>query len=216
MSKKLTISLLLCTLLAGCQLFETNPDESYSMTESSSTSIASESQSTTSSATTETAKSETTVSTLLNEMAEQSPYPVATLPIDVPVDELNQAIESYYTENYSEEEKVANTSPISKETLRELQTYFNKNEQTKTLNIHVEQVTMTLSQQQVYITRLVVPYPLEEANDKLADSEIILTNEALAYLGNRLVYVTYYNPKTKQLTPVNLSNSQHPLYYNGD
>lgn len=212
MSKKLTLSLLLCTLLAGCQLFETEKSAPSTISESEPTTISSESTPETE----KTAPSAPRIMTLLNEQVGDSPYPIATLPPDVPADELNQAIEQYYNDNYSEEDKAANTTPVAKNVLRDLQTAFKKNEQTKKLNIHVEQITMTLNQQDIYVTRIVVPFSHEQANQQLAESEIILTNEALAYLGNRLVYVTYYDSHTKQLTPVNLSNNQYPLYYNGD
>lgn len=128
--------------------------------------------------------------------------------------DLHQAMNDYFLQELSEAEKAANTHPIPEEDLATLERSLASNDVLAPLQVQVDQVTIPLGGQTNYVTRLVVPMPYEKAERTLADHDILLLNEALALVGDRLTLLAHWDPQGNSLTPMHLANSSHAIFYN--
>ena len=148
----------------------------------------------------------------LNEsIPEDASYKKTVLPAEMDGNELNKKINEFYQANYSAEEKAA-----SQQELADLQNYLDQSGNVSGLETKVDQIAVKLGGQTSYVVRLVVPMTRQEANSRVKDSDIELMNQALSYVGNRLVLVAYYDQAKQAVIPVSLSNSSRPalFYYN--
>lgn len=171
------------------------------------------SESTMQETTIETTAEETTVASLFNEeVLNNRDYPLADVPTDLLNVDIYTAINTYYVENYSDEEKVANQTALTDEELTNLATVLNDKETLKGLELTVDQVSMTLADQKVYIPRIIVPVTYENAQRIAADNDINILTEALTEIGNRLIMIAYYNPQNDQLLVYHLTNWTKPLF----
>lgn len=145
---------------------------------------------------------------------ENSPYPMAQLDEGISISELQQAMSTYYHENYSEEDKKINQSEIIPRELERLQKSFKEDERFKELNILVEPIIINIDNNELHVARVTVPMTFKEAESKLANNDIAILNETLSNIGDRLVMIGYYDKNTEILTPMHLTNSLKPLFYN--
>ena len=143
-----------------------------------------------------------------------SPFPVASLDAGISISALKEAMDNYYLENYTEEEKKKSTTPIKSTDLKSLQNTLKSNKQLKKLKAQVEPVEIEIADQTVYVARIIIPFTFHEAEKLQANNDILILNEALAHLGNHLVMVTYFDKVNQTLTPMHLTNSLKPLFYN--
>lgn len=143
-----------------------------------------------------------------------SPYPVASLDAGVSISELRKAMDQYYQEVYTQEEKEISQSKINTADLNRLQKSFDSNDSLKDLKAKVEPVEIQVAEQTVYVARIVIPFTYQEAEKIKANNDILVLNEALAQLGNHLIMIAYYDDQNKTLTPMHLTNSLNPLFYN--
>ena len=153
----------------------------------------------------------------LNEsIPEDASYKKTVLPAEMDGNELNKKINEFYQANYSEEEKAASQQALSQQELADLQNYLDQAGNVSGLETKVDQIAVKLGNQTSYVVRLVVPMTRQEANSRVKDSDIELMNQALSYVGNRLVLVAYYDQAKQAVVPVSLSNSSRPalFYYN--
>ena len=148
------------------------------------------------------------------EIPENSPYPIAQLDEGVSISELRQAYTQYYKENYQGKDKEINLDEIVPRELERLQRSFDEDDRFKALDISVEQVTMTIDTDQVHVARVIVPMTYKEAESELKNNDIAILNETLSNIGDRLVMIAYYDESTNTLTPMHLTNSLKPLFYN--
>ncbi|MBF6978455.1 hypothetical protein IU403_04755 [Aerococcaceae bacterium zg-BR22] len=142
----------------------------------------------------------------------ESDYPTATVPPRLAGMDIYNAINKYYQEHYSQDEKTANQSEISADELQSLQEVLNNHSQLSNLNISVDQVTMTLDGQNVYIPRIIVPMTYAAAQQTLPDNDLTILSESMTQLGNRLIMIAYYDEADKTLTVYHLTNWTNPLF----
>ncbi|UPQ86301.1 hypothetical protein M0R79_02675 [Ignavigranum ruoffiae] len=143
-----------------------------------------------------------------------SPYPVASLDAGISISELRKAMDQYYQEVYTEEEKKMSQTKIDRQDIKRLQDSFKNNDSLKALKANVESVEMQVAGETVYVARIVLPFTYQEAEKTKANNDILVLNEALAQLGNHLIMIAYYDQSNKTLTPMHLTNSLNPLFYN--
>lgn len=142
----------------------------------------------------------------------QDRYPHTMLPNDIPIADLRTAIDEYYAAALTEEDKALNFEKVDPETLETLQTYFSENEIFSQLDITVDQVEMTLDGQTNFIARIVIDMPYDDAEQLIEDNDILVLNESMAQLENRLVLVAYHDEEAEELLPYHLTNSTHSLF----
>lgn len=142
----------------------------------------------------------------------ESPYPASSLDSAINTSELQQAIADYYQDVLPKDEQLANHEPIAAEKIAELEKDLRASNILAPLEIHLDQVTMELNQKTNYILRIVVKHSYSEAQELLEDNDILVINEVLAQLGNRLVLLSYYDSETEILTPYHLNNRAASLF----
>lgn len=181
-----------------------NPDESAAMTEAEqalleeSRSLAMEKQE----------------GSLFNEtVVGDSVYPASTIPDNILADELMQGINDYYRETFSETDKSAGTPRVPDLVLQSIEDIINKEEDLSSLTIAVDQISMQLDDQTIYVPRVIVPMSYSEAEAIASDNDTRLFNHALTEVGNRLVMIAYYDSESDTLTPMHLMNLTNSLFY---
>lgn len=142
----------------------------------------------------------------------QDRYPNTMLPDNIPINDLREAIDEYYVAALPDETKALNFEKVSPESLEQLQNYFSGNEVFSPLDITVDQIEMTLGGQTNYVARIVINMTYDEAEQLMEDNDILVLNEAMAQLENRLVLVTYYDKEANTLLPYHLTNSNYSLF----
>lgn len=142
----------------------------------------------------------------------QDRYPNTMLPDNIPIEDLRVAIDEYYVTALPEDIKELNFERVSPESLEQLQSYFSENEVFTPLDITVDQIEMTLGGQVNYIARIVINMTYEEAEQLMEDNDILVLNEAMAQLENRLVLVAYHDKEDNTLLPYHLTNSNYSLF----
>lgn len=207
--KKLTLAVSLLLALTACQQSQEAQQVKEPTTETSSTQ-SEVSSSTDNTSSDNTPHSESTF--LMEEIVGNSDYTTLTIPADIPQD-LNQGIEDYYTNNLSQEEKEVNFKEIEKKSLENIQKFIQLDDDLAKLDVKIDQVSLKINGDTLYVPRLIVPVTYNEAEKKAKDNDTRLINHALTELGNHLVLVAYYNPQDKSLTPMHLVNSKHSLFY---
>lgn len=146
----------------------------------------------------------------------QDRYPETSLPDSIPISELRIAIDEFYETVLSEEDKQLNYEKVDGETLQTLQQTFTNNEIYEPLNITVDQVEIELGGQVNYVARVVIGMNYEEAEALVNENDILVLNEALAQLENRIVLVTYYDEANNTLLPYHLTNTTNSLFSLGE
>lgn len=111
-----------------------------------------------------------------------------------------------------EDEKEMNYEKIDPETIETLQETFSENEVYEPLDITVDQISLELGGETNYIARIVVGMPYEEAEDLIEEHDILVLNEALSQLENRLVLLAHYDGEVDTLTPYHLNNSTTSIF----
>ena len=147
------------------------------------------------------------------EIIGQSDYPVSSRPADIVAAELMAAIEDYYANNFSEDEKFSNTPQITDAAITNITDLINSNESLAELNVAVDQVALELNGQTVFVPRIIVPMPYSESIRLVAENDVALFNSAITEVGNRLIMIAYYDTATTTLTPMHLMNLSHSLFY---
>lgn len=145
---------------------------------------------------------------------ENSQFPKASLDADISLTELKIAMDDYYQTKYSEEEKRLAKQNIPSKDLESLQKSFEENDSLKKLKATVEPVEIEIAGENLKVARIIIPFTYKEAKRIKDNNDILILNEALAQLGNHLIMVAYYNEKDQILTPMHLTNSLNPLFYN--
>lgn len=146
------------------------------------------------------------------EVPADSKYGHSNVPEQLVGKDLYSAIDAYYTESYSNDEKQANQTAVSEEDLQSLENILKSIEGLESVDFTVDQVTMTLDNQTVYVPRIIFPMSYENADRILKENDLKVLTEAMTQLGNRLVMVAYYQPETKTLTVYHLTNWTNPLF----
>lgn len=139
-------------------------------------------------------------------------YPASSLDMDLDTASLLQAVDDYYTQEYSPEEKAINQEPIDSQDLNLVKKVLENNEIIQDLDAKIDQVEMTLAGETAYVARIVVPYSYAQAQSIVDRNDYILMNESLAQLGNRLVMIAYYDQDNNTLVPYHLTNRTKPLF----
>lgn len=207
--KKILLLTLLFTL-SGCSYFTSEPESvttpnQETQTESQSEEVAQEA--------TESTPANNTFDNVFNEtVIGQDRYPATTLPDSIPISDLRVAIDEFYTEAMPEDEKEMNYEKIDPETIETLQETFSENEVYEPLDITVDQISLELGGETNYIARIVVGMPYEEAEDLIEEHDILVLNEALSQLENRLVLLAHYDGEADTLTPYHLNNSTTSIF----
>lgn len=209
--KKYILSLLSLVLLSGCQLFTEDEPVELESTEASSALVETETERVT--VIEEDEDTKTTQSLFNEEIVGQSDYPTSTVPDNIDVAELMPAVEEYYATNFSEEEQFANSPQVTDGAITNISDLIANNEALAQLDVTVDQITMQLNGQTVYVPRIVVPMPYSESAQLVPENDVALFNSAITEVGNRLVMIAYYNPATGHLTPMHLMNLSHSLFY---
>lgn len=212
MKKILFIPLLL--LLGGCSYFTNEPESLTASNETVESEVVSESVS--SEIVEESSESFPDNDTFENVFDEsvigEDRYPSTTLPDSIPISELRIAIDDFYSQVLPEEEKEVNYERIDGETLNSLQKTFDDNEVYAPLEITVDQIALELGEKTNYIARIVIGMPYEDAEALQENNDILVLNEALSHLHNRIVLVAYYDEDTDTLTPYHLNNSTTSIF----
>ncbi|XJS10401.1 hypothetical protein ACF3NG_09725 [Aerococcaceae bacterium WGS1372] len=217
--KKIIITLAVF-LLSGCSYFTQEP-ESLTADLANEQSEASEATSTQDEISEQEANQKDEASSVDNDSFDnvfdefvigQDRYPNTMLPNNIPISELRTAINEYYTVALSQEDKELNFEKVEPETLESLQNHFSDNEVFSPLDITVDQIEITLDGQANYVARIVIDMTYEEAEEIVEDNDILVLNESMAQLDNRLVLVAYHDKETNTLLPYHLTNSTNSLF----
>ena len=209
--KKYILSILSLVLLSGCQFITDDEVAEVNSDEASSTLVETETERVTVIEENEVISDN---DSLFNEeIIGQSDYPVSSRPADIVAAELMAAIEDYYANNFSEDEKFANTPQITDAAITNITDLINSNEGLAELDVTVDQVALELNGQTVYVPRIIVPMPYSESIRLVAENDVALFNSAITEVGNRLVMIAYYDTATATLTPMHLMNLSHSLFY---
>lgn len=143
-------------------------------------------------------------------------YPNTMLPDSIPIEDLRTAVNEYYQTAIPEEEKTNYDEPIESSLLDNLQETLDENDIFEPLDASIDQATIELEGIPIYIARVVVNMSYEEAEDLKSNQDILLLNEALAQVGNRIVMVCYYDEETDTLLPYHLNTPTHSLFSLGN
>lgn len=201
-------------MLSGCSYFTGEPD-SLTADQSAASSATTESTSVEEEVaeSTESFPDNDTFNNVFNETAiGQDRYPETSLPDTIPISELRIAINEFYETVLTEDEKELNYDKVDGETLQILQQTFSNNEVYKPLEITVDQIEMELGGKTNYIARIVIGMTHEEAEAIIDENDILVLNEALAHLDNRIVLVAYYDEEAGTLLPYHLNNTTNSLF----
>ncbi len=119
------------------------------------------------------------------------------LPAEMDSNELNKKINEFYQANYSaEERRLLANKHLQPAKLADLQKLADQAGNVSGLETRSIKSRLGLGDNQTsYVVRLVVPMTRQEANSRVKDSDIELMNQALSYVGNRLVLVAYDQAK---------------------
>ncbi|MGO4929193.1 lipoprotein [Fundicoccus sp. Sow4_D5] len=209
--KKYILSLLSLVLLTGCQLFTEDAQTDSDSVETSSALVETETERVT--VIEEDEETNAVNSLFKEEIIGQSDYPVSTSPDNIDPAQLLVAVEEYYLTNFSEEEQFANTPQVTDGALTNITDTIHSNEALAQLDVSVDQISMQLNGQTLYIPRIIVPMPYSESAQLVVENDVALFNSAITEVGNRLVMIAYYNPATDILTPMHVMNLSHSLFY---
>lgn len=158
-------------------------------------------------------EAETTVDSLFNEsIINDRDFPQANVPENLLNVDIYTAINEYYIANYSEEEKTANQTALTDVELDNLAEVLNQKDALSGLELTVDQVTMNLDDEKVYIPRVIVPVTYENAQRIAEDHDINILSDVMTEIGNRLIMIAYYNPQEKELYVYHLTNWTKPLF----
>lgn len=158
-------------------------------------------------------EAETTVDSLFNEsIINDRDFPQANVPENLLNVDIYTAINEYYIANYSEEEKTANQTALTDVELDNLAEVLNQKDALSGLELTVDQVTMNLDDEKVYIPRVIVPVTYENAQRIAEDNDINILSDVMTEIGNRLIMIAYYNPQEKELYVYHLTNWTKPLF----
>ncbi|MBG9987100.1 hypothetical protein HZY91_09490 [Facklamia sp. DSM 111018] len=141
----------------------------------------------------------------------ESSYPNLALPEDAPED-LNQAINDYYTDKLSPKEQQASQTEISQDSLNKVLEYINSDDDLAELEVEVDLTQLTIDDQKLIVPRLIIPMDYSSAEKLAKNNDSRIINHALTELGNRLLLVAYQTPDD-HLVPIHLVNAKHSLYY---
>ncbi|WP_124058309.1 hypothetical protein [Vaginisenegalia massiliensis] len=144
----------------------------------------------------------------------QSEYGLSSTPASLSLADIQAALDQYYTDKFSPEEKKNSQTPLDQQILADLQTSLDQDAALSGLGAKVDQIEMKLGQDNIYVPRIVVPSTYRQANQIDQDNDIHLMNAVLTEVGNRLVLLCYYNEDNKQVIPYNLSSGSTPLFFN--
>lgn len=198
MIKKISIPVILL-FLTGCHLFSKDQEPSPVTSQEGTTTTVLVDQS--------------TDRTFLNEkLDEKADYPELTLPENAPQD-LNQAIQVYYQEKFTQTQKENSQKPLTQSQLKALKKSLNTEEELKELDLAVDQSQLKIGSDTLYVPRLIVPMTYSQAEKKCQDNDTKVINAALSELGNRLLIVAYYDEAEQILRPMHLVNSTESLYF---
>lgn len=145
-----------------------------------------------------------------------NPYPPTALTSDIPVVVLRDAMDEYFAEIVPAEEKNNSTEPIDEDILDNIQLSLDTNAVYEPLEATVDQMVISLQDQDQYVLRIVIPMPPEEARKIEPNNDILLLNEALAQVGNRLVLIAYLDQSGEFLIPYHLNTSTYSLFSQGE
>lgn len=229
--KKTLLTLSSLFILSGCSVFDNSKDD-IAPQDIETTQPSEATQEETSMETSETETQERTAEELQSiieseekertgvfneEELDETDYPKSSLnfqALNGTYSDLDKAINDYYEAELTKEEQDKNSKEVPKADLDSLQKSLDKNELLAPLEAKVDQVMIELGGKTNYITRVVVPMTYEDSTQIKADNDILLLNEALSHVGNRLILVEYYNPDTGVLIPMHLANSSNSLFSN--
>ncbi|MGF3111987.1 hypothetical protein [Facklamia sp. P9177] len=149
---------------------------------------------------------------LKEKLSVSSDFPNLTLPDEVPQD-INQAMESYYLNNFTNQEQQVNKNKVASKDLNQILSQINSEEDLSQLDVSIDQSQFQINGETIFIPRIIVPLTYQEAEKIASDNDTRLINHALTQVGNRLVLLAYYRPQTKELIPMHLVNSTHSLFF---
>ncbi|MCR8969973.1 hypothetical protein [Facklamia sp. 7083-14-GEN3] len=223
--KKILSLMIASLLLSGCQIIQyfqeptTNEkSEQSELTAVSQDQITSQTNENVDSEDSQKDKTETNkqnnkdVNFLKEKLSASSEFPNLTFPEQVPQD-INQAMESYYLNNFTNQEQQANKSKITSNDLDQILIQINSEKDLSQLNVSIDQSQFQLNEEIIFVPRIIVPFTYQEAEKIAGDNDTRLINHALTQVGNRLVLLAYYHPQTKELIPMHLVNSTHSLFF---
>ncbi len=140
-------------------------------------------------------------------------YPVTAIPPQLEghnLKELRYAMDLYYSEHFSPEEKEINAQRIPQDAIDSLQKTLDRGLEIQKLEASVAQVKVLLDGETTYITRIVVPKTYEQAEELVPENDHVLLAEAVTEVGDRLVMIAY--EYDGQIVPYHLFTTQHSLF----
>lgn len=211
--RKYSLIFAISCLLAGCGLFKTEEAVQDTAVESS---MSQESRSSVESMVQESSESASEVVevTLFDEtLSGNLPYPKTSVPLAISKEELISAMEEYYLQEYSSQERQEYQQPLDEKLLSTAQQSLQDDDTLKVLHADIRQIQFDLAGDKIYVAQIIVPMSQQKAQQLLKENDVLLLNHTFAYLGNRLVMLAYYDEDTRTLLPVHLTNSSKPLFY---
>lgn len=220
--KKIISLTLASILLSGCQVFDYFKDQPPTTTSQEPSSIPSNQQSpldltsTSQEATQERPITESSIQPnerfLDEKVVGQSDYPPLSFPAQTPAD-INEAMATYYQANFSQTEQTASSQQIDEAELDQVLEAIKRDPELNKLNVAIDQVTMTLNGNKIFLPRIIVPSSYQVAEETVKENDTRLLNQALTLLGNRLVLLAYYDETSDQVVPMHLVNSTKSIFY---
>lgn len=165
----------------------------------------------------ETDKKSTSEKLIFNEkISLDSSFPQASLNLDIPLVDLQKAMEQYYLNEYSDTEKELSQEEIPSNDLQDFYNQLSLNKSLASLDIHLDTATLKFEDDQLHIPRILISLSELKAKTFVPDHDIMVLNEAITFFGDRIVMVGYYDEENDLVTPLHLSNSTKPIFYNKD
>lgn len=149
----------------------------------------------------------------IEETLASTQYPNTTFPSNIVQDELFNAMADYYQSDFTDNEKEASQQELEQTALYAIKATLKEDNVLSALNIDVDQIKLTLNQASLYVARLIIPMPFDDAEQLVNEHDILLMNHAFAQIGNRPVMIAYYNDDTHTLTPRHIASSTHSLFF---
>lgn len=213
--KKYILTLMSVVLLSGCQFFnQTEETAETPVEESSSVQVETEVEHVTVTVEEKDEEADSDAALFNESVMGDSEFPTATVPESVTQSELLSAIEEYYIANFSVEQQAANAPQVTDAALANVLDLINGNEALAQLNVTVDQISMVLNGQTIYVPRVIVPMTYSESTAIAEENDVALFNSAITEVGNRLIMIAYYDEASDQLMPMHLMNLNHSLFYN--
>lgn len=213
--KKYILTLMSVVLLSGCQFFnQTEETTETPVEESSSVQVKTEVEHVTVTVEEKDEEADSDAALFNESVMGDSEFPTATVPESVTQSELLSAIEEYYIANFSAEQQEANAPQVTDAALANVLDLINGNEALAQLNVTVDQISMVLNGQTIYVPRVIVPMTYSESTAIAEENDVALFNSAITEVGNRLIMIAYYDEASDQLMPMHLMNLNHSLFYN--